>query len=169
MPRWYLVLDGSTVPEREEVGNKARGVALMRHQGLPVPPAFVLPTHVGRAYNAAGGVLPDEAWQGALGGIRTLEAETGRTFGGSTSPLLVSVRSGAAQSMPGMMDTILNLGINDESVHGLAEAGGDERFAYDSYRRFVQMFGGGGGGGGGPPFGEARGGVESAPRAGRGR
>jgi len=137
---WHLVLDGSEVPSREAVGNKARGIALMRSRGLPVPPAFVIPTHVGRRFVEAGGVLPDEAWSGALAGIRALEAETGRCFGGAEAPLLVSVRSGAAQSMPGMMDTILNLGIGDEVEAALARESGDPAFARDTHRRFLEAY-----------------------------
>lgn len=140
MSAWHIVLDGSSVPTREEVGNKARGVALMRSHGLPVPPAFVLPTHVGRAYIEGGGTLPDEAWEAAREGIRELEAATGRTFGGAESPLLVSVRSGAAHSMPGMMDTVLNLGINDTVEAALGAESGNPEFARDTHCRFIESY-----------------------------
>ena len=140
MAGWCVALDGSSVPEREEVGNKARGIALMRSQGLPVPPAFVLPTHVGRQYVADGGALPDEAWAATLEGLRGLEQDTGRRFGATDSPLLVSVRSGAAQSMPGMMDTILNLGIDDEVEAAHARESGDPGFARDTHARFVESY-----------------------------
>ena len=134
-----LLLDGTTVPPREEVGNKARGIALMRSQGLPVPPAFVLPTHVGRRHVEAG-ALPEDAWAATLEGIAALEAATGRAFGGGDAPLLVSVRSGAAQSMPGMMDTILNLGITDEVEAAIARESGDAAFARDTHARFVESY-----------------------------
>jgi pyruvate,orthophosphate dikinase len=138
--RWHILLDGSSVPTREEAGNKARGVALMRSRGLPVPPAFVLSTHVGRRFVEQGGTLPEEAWAAALEGIRALESATGRTFGSGPAPLLVSVRSGAAQSMPGMMDTILNLGMNDDVEAALAAESGDPAFAADTHRRFVESY-----------------------------
>ena len=140
MTDWHILLDGSTVPTREEAGNKARGVALMRSLGLPGPPAFVLPTHAGRAFIENGNTLPDEAWQGAQEGVRTLEEATGRRFGASESALLLSVRSGAAQSMPGMMDTILNLGMNATVEKALAEESGDPAFAADVHRRFRESY-----------------------------
>ena len=139
MTTWHVLLDGSSVPTREDVGNKARGVALMRSHGLPVPPAFVLPTHVGRLYCETG-ALPQEAWDATLAGVRELETATGRTFGGAQSPLLVSVRSGAAQSMPGMMDTVLNLGMNDQVEAALAAESGDPAFARDTHCRFIESY-----------------------------
>lgn len=139
MGQWCINLDGSTVPTREEVGNKARGIAFMRSHGLPVPPAFVLPTHVGQ-HLTGDGTVPDEVWQEVLQAIAALEKDTGRTFGGSASPLLVSVRSGAAQSMPGMMDTILNLGINADVETAVAGETGDAGFAADTHRRFVESY-----------------------------
>jgi pyruvate,orthophosphate dikinase len=137
---WCVVLDGSSVPDREDVGNKARGIALMRSQGLPVPPAFVLPTHVGRRYIKAGNTLPDEACGATVQAVRALESQTGRRFGSAEDTLLVSVRSGAAQSMPGMMDTILNLGINDEIEAGIAAESGDAAFARDTHLRFLEAY-----------------------------
>ena len=98
MSQWSILLDGSSVPSRDTIGNKARSIALMRHQGLPVPAAFVLPTHVGRAFNEADGSLPAEAWEAVLGSLRELESATGRTFGGSESALLVSVKSKLSQT-----------------------------------------------------------------------
>jgi pyruvate, orthophosphate dikinase len=137
---WCIKLDGSQLPSREEIGGKAHGIARMRRIGLPVPDAFVLPTSVGRAYHAAGIALPDEALAAIRDGVGGLEATQGRTFGRGPSPLLVSVRSGAAQSMPGMMDTILNLGMNDVVEQALGEETKDPRFARDTHRRFVESY-----------------------------
>jgi pyruvate,orthophosphate dikinase len=108
--------------------------------GLSVPPGFTITTEVCHAYHENGKILPKNVWDEVLKGVTTIEDEIGMKFGDSTKPLLVSVRSGAAISMPGMMDTVLNLGINDETVKGLAKQFG-ERFAMDSYRRFLHMFG----------------------------
>ena len=101
---------------------------------------FTITTEVCR-HHLISSELPDGLHDEVLGALRQIEALTGKSFGSQDNPLLVSVRSGAAISMPGMMDTILNLGLNDETVEGLARVSGDERFAYDSYRRFVQMYG----------------------------
>lgn len=138
--QWRLQLDGSVVPSKEAVGNKARSVALMRSLGLNVPQAFTLPVWVGRLY-AEDGRLPDEAWQAARDGVVALERDTGMQFGHGENPLLVSVRSGAAVSMPGMMDTILDLGINDEVEVALARVSGNPEFARDTHVRFVQCYG----------------------------
>jgi pyruvate,orthophosphate dikinase len=108
--------------------------------GLSVPPGLTITTEVCALYNKVNGKIPSEVWSSILEGLHTLEQDTGRRFGDSSRPLLVSARSGAAVSMPGMMDTVLNLGLNDETVLGLA-ANGKDRFAYDSYRRFLTMFG----------------------------
>lgn len=132
-------LDGSTLPAREEVGNKAHSLARMRGLGLPVPPAFVLPVAVGRRFTAEG-ALPDDVWQGVLAALADLEAETGRRLGDPESPLLLSVRSGAAESMPGMMDTVLNLGVDDVVEEGLARLSGDPAFARDVHRRFLRGY-----------------------------
>src|SRR5437879_495722 len=113
----------------------------MQRLELPVPPAFVLPVDECRRYHRAGRRLDDALWPSVLEGVATLEQETGRRFGDPAAPLLVSVRSGAAVSMPGMMDTILNLGITDASVEGLALATENRRFACDAYRRLINMFG----------------------------
>ncbi|MGE5407229.1 MAG: pyruvate, phosphate dikinase [Syntrophothermus sp.] len=136
-----VVLDGSTVPDREVVGNKGRSIAWMRSLGLPVPPALCLPIEECRRFHAAGGELEEEAWQAVLGGVAWLEEQLGRTFGRGESPLLVSVRSGAAVSMPGMMDTVLNLGITDEVEEALASLSGDRAFARSTHCRFVHQFG----------------------------
>jgi pyruvate,orthophosphate dikinase len=126
---------------RSLLGGKGANLAEMTRIGLPVPDGFTISTAACVAYLANGGRRPDGLDGEIAGHLAGLEQRTGKRLGDRNDPLLVSVRSGAVFSMPGMMDTILNLGLNDESVHGLAEAGGGERFALDSYRRFVQMFG----------------------------
>ncbi|HUC00926.1 MAG TPA: pyruvate, phosphate dikinase [Solirubrobacterales bacterium] len=136
-----VVLDGSTVPDREVVGNKGRSIAWMLSLGLPVPPALCLPIEECRRFHAAGGELEDEAWSSVLAGVAGLEEKLGRSFGGGENPLLVSVRSGAAVSMPGMMDTVLNLGITDEVEEALAELSGDRAFARSTHCRFIHQFG----------------------------
>jgi len=109
--------------------------------GLPVPPGFVITTKACNAYYANSKKLSDDIKSQIKRGIRRIEKETGKSWNSNTNPLLVSVRSGAALSMPGMMDTILNLGLNDDTVLGLAKKSGNARFAWDSYRRFIQLFG----------------------------
>lgn len=136
-----LVLDGSNLPERELVGGKAWSLARMRGLGLRVPPAFVIPVPQCRRYLEAERSLDDEVWAAVRAGIAGLEEQTGRRFGDSTSPLLVSVRSGAAVSMPGMMDTVLNLGMTDEVELALATSSGDAGYARDTRARFCHAFG----------------------------
>src|SRR6188472_4707816 len=126
---------------RTTLGGKGAGLAEMTNAGLPVPPGFTITTQACNAYYAAGKQLPDGLWDDVIAHMKQLEEQTGKGFGDPKNPLLVSVRSGAAFSMPGMMDTVLNLGLNDVSVGGLAKQTDNARFAYDSYRRFVQMFG----------------------------
>jgi pyruvate, orthophosphate dikinase len=123
------------------LGGKGANLAEMTRLALPVPPGFTITTEACNAYRTAGDQLPDGLMDEVEASLRTLEAKMGKQLGDPTDPLLVSVRSGAAFSMPGMMDTVLNLGLNDVSVGGLAAQTGNERFAFDSYRRFVQMFG----------------------------
>ncbi len=125
---------------RELLGGKGIGLAEMTALGLPVPSGFTITTDACRAYMASAH-LPDGLDAEVAEHVGRLEAKTGKRFGDAADPLLVSVRSGAAISMPGMMDTILNLGLNDEAVEGLAARTGNRRFAYDSYRRLIQMFG----------------------------
>jgi pyruvate,orthophosphate dikinase len=136
-----VVLDGRTVPSREVVGNKGRSIAWMLSLGLPVPPALCLPIDECRRFHAAGGELEAEAWSSVLAGITGLEEKLGRQFGGGEQPLLVSVRSGAAVSMPGMMDTVLNLGITDEVEEALAKLSGAPAFARSTHCRFIHQFG----------------------------
>ena len=126
---------------RNLLGGKGANLAEMAGIGLPVPPGFTITTQVCQAYHADGGKLPAGLEGHVLAAVERIGAAVGAVFGDKDNPLLVSVRSGARASMPGMMDTILNLGLNDETVVGLAKLGGDERFAYDSYRRFIQMYG----------------------------
>src|SRR6476661_6236233 len=122
------------------LGGKGANLAEMTGMGLPVPPGFTISTDACKAYMAAGDTLPEGLMDEVAQARIALEAKMGKQLGDATDPLLVSVRSGAAFSMPGMMDTVLNLGLNDVSVGGLAQQTDNPRFAYDSYRRFVQMF-----------------------------
>ena len=126
---------------RSLLGGKGANLAEMTKIGLPVPFGFTISTDACKDYLDKGGVLSEEIVKEVYDHLAELEHVMGKTFGDVENPLLVSVRSGAPVSMPGMMDTILNLGLNDESVKGLAAKTGNERFAYDSYRRFIQMFG----------------------------
>ncbi len=136
----YLFEEGSAGMV-ELLGGKGAGLAEMTRLGLPVPPGFTITTEACREYNARGREFPPGLEEEVSAALRKLEEKTGKTFGDPRNPLLVSVRSGAAVSMPGMMDTVLNLGLNDETVEGLAAATNDARFALDCYRRFIQMFG----------------------------
>ena len=124
---------------KELLGGKGANLAEMTNLGIPVPPGFTITTEA-CVYYSANGEYPAGLAEEIKEHLAALEKKIGKTLGDKDDPLLVSVRSGARASMPGMMDTVLNLGLNDESVEGLAEQTGDERFAYDSYRRFIQMF-----------------------------
>lgn len=135
----YLFEEGNS-DMRSLLGGKGANLAEMTRIGLPVPPGFTINTEACNEYLTSGYEFPSGVLDQAFCALNKLEAETGKSFGQKDNPLLVSVRSGAAVSMPGMMDTILNLGLNDETVQGLALLTGDERFAYDCYRRFIQMF-----------------------------
>jgi len=126
---------------KEILGGKGANLAEMTGIGLPVPPGFTITTEVCDLYYKSGQKLPDGLMDDVHKQIATLEKELGKKFGDSENPLLVSVRSGAAVSMPGMMNTILNLGLTDEATEGLAHATKNERFAYDAYRRLINMFG----------------------------
>ena len=123
------------------LGGKGAGLCLMTQIGLPVPPGFVITTEQCKAYYSEGRQMPKAVEENLPKYVKYLEEKTGKGFGSEENPLLVSVRSGAAMSMPGMMDTILNLGLNDKTVNGVAKQTGNERFAWDSYRRFVSLFG----------------------------
>jgi len=126
--------------DKDLLGGKGANLAEMASIGLPVPPGFTISTEMCTRYYDEGGNFPESLRKEVANGIAHIEAVTGKSFGSPDNPLLVSVRSGARTSMPGMMDTVLNLGLNDETVKGLAATSGDERFAWDSYRRFIQMY-----------------------------
>ncbi|HSI19619.1 MAG TPA: pyruvate, phosphate dikinase [Sphingomonas sp.] len=126
--------------DKNLLGGKGANLAEMASIGLPVPPGFTISTEMCTRYYDEGGAFPDSLRAEVATGITHIEQVTGKKFGDAADPLLVSVRSGARASMPGMMDTVLNLGLNDETVKGLAATSGDDRFAWDSYRRFIQMY-----------------------------
>ena len=135
----YLFREGDA-SMRDLLGGKGAGLAEMTRVGVPVPPGFTITTEACNAYSKTG-QFPEGMMEQVEAALRDVESQMGRRLGDPANPLLVSVRSGAKFSMPGMMDTVLNLGLNRETVHGLAEMTGDPRFAADAYRRFVQMFG----------------------------
>ena len=126
---------------RDLLGGKGAGLAEMTKAGLPTPPGFTITTEACNDYFANGEKLPDGLWEDVLEAVKQVEASTGKGFGDPANPLLVSVRSGAKFSMPGMMDTVLNLGLNEATLQGLIKLTGNERFGWDAYRRFIQMFG----------------------------
>ena len=127
--------------QKELLGGKGANLAEMSNIGIPVPPGFTITTKVCNYYYDNNENYPSELNQQVLEAVKNIEKITKMDFGGKKFPLLLSVRSGARASMPGMMDTVLNLGLNDETVKGLSKESGDGRFAYDSYRRFIQMYG----------------------------
>jgi pyruvate, orthophosphate dikinase len=139
--RYVYDFDEDSGGGRELLGGKGIGLAEMTQLGIPVPAGFTVTTDACGAYMAAGGEVPVGLDEEIAERIAALEERTGKRLGDAGDPLLVSVRSGAAVSMPGMMDTILNLGLNDVAVEGLASSTGNPRFAYDSYRRLIQMYG----------------------------
>jgi pyruvate,orthophosphate dikinase len=139
--RYVYDFDEQAQGGRELLGGKGIGLAEMTTLGIPVPAGFTVTTEACRAYMAGGKQVPDGLDAEIEQHVRALEERTGKRFGDEADPLLVSVRSGAAVSMPGMMDTILNLGLNNAAVEGLAASTGNARFAYDSYRRLIQMYG----------------------------
>jgi pyruvate,orthophosphate dikinase len=139
--KWVYLFQEGSAGMRDLLGGKGAGVAEMTRAGLPVPPGFTITTEACNAYYSEGQQFPQGLWEQATEALKDIESKTGRGFGDRSNPLLVSVRSGAKFSMPGMMDTVLNLGLNDDTTQGLAQQSNDERFAYDAYRRFIQMFG----------------------------
>jgi pyruvate, orthophosphate dikinase len=126
---------------KDLLGGKGAGLAEMTRAGLPTPPGFTITTAACNDYFANGEKLPDGLWDDVLEALHDVERQTGKGFGDARNPLLVSVRSGAKFSMPGMMDTVLNLGLNEQTLAGLIALTGNERFGWDAYRRFIQMFG----------------------------
>ena len=131
---------GDQTTMKNILGGKGAGLAEMTHAGMPVPQGFTITTEACTQYYADNREINDEIKADIFKYMGILEEQTGKKFGDIENPLLVSVRSGARQSMPGMMDTILNLGLNDQAVEGLAKKTSNPRFAYDCYRRFIQMY-----------------------------
>lgn len=141
LPQAEAYVGGDWDKVRGLLGGKGANLAEMARIGLPVPPFFTVTTEACNAYTAAGNKFPEGMWEQELEALKKIEEASGKKFGDPSNPLLVSCRSGAKFSMPGMMDTVLNIGLNDETVKGLARLTGNERFAYDAYRRLIQMFG----------------------------
>src|SRR6266508_1658578 len=143
--KWvYLFVGGNaegSAKMRSLLGGKGAGIAEMTNAGLPVPPGFTITTEACNAYFASNKKLPPGLWDQVEKALARVEKSTGKKLGDTKNPLLVSVRSGAAMSMPGMMDTVLNLGLNDESRAALEKLTKNPRFAHDAYRRFISMFG----------------------------
>src|ERR671925_2088895 len=139
--KWIYQFSEGSAKMRDLLGGKGAGAAEMTRAGMPVPPGFTITTEACRAYYSAGGKFPRGLWEQVLPALKVLERKAGKKFGDAKDPLLVSVRSGAKFSMPGMMDTVLNLGLNEDTLQGLIALTGNERFGWDAYRRFIQMFG----------------------------
>jgi len=139
--KWVYLFTESNKDMRNLLGGKGANLGEMTSAGLPVPPGFTISTEACNAYFDAGKNFPEGMWEQVLEAMKTTEELSGKTFGDPKNPLLVSSRSGARQSMPGMMDTVLNIGLNADTLKGLAELTGNERFAWDAYRRLIQMFG----------------------------
>ena len=139
--KWVYLFHEGNAGMKDLLGGKGAGLSEMTNAGLPVPPGFTITTEACNAYYASGKKFPEGMWEQVLAAMKEVEKATGKKFGDPKNPLLVSVRSGARVSMPGMMDTVLNLGLNPDTVQGLIALTRNERFAYDAYRRFIQMFG----------------------------
>ena len=138
--KWVYSFDEGSASMRDLLGGKGAGVAEMTRAGLPVPPGFTITTEACNAFYAKGAKFPDGLWEQVGKALKVVEKTTGKGFGDPRNPLLVSVRSGAKFSMPGMMDTVLNLGLNAATLEGLAKLTKDRRFALDAHRRFIQLF-----------------------------
>jgi pyruvate, orthophosphate dikinase len=142
--KWVYAFGGGSAEGKADMrnllGGKGAGLAEMANLGLPVPPGFTITTEVCRFYYANAQSYPTDLAEQVADGLAHIARVTGKTFGDGADPLLLSIRSGARASMPGMMDTVLNLGLNDKTVEAVAERAGDRRFAYDSYRRFIMMY-----------------------------
>jgi len=139
--KWVYLFSEGNKDMRDLLGGKGAGLAEMTNAGLPVPPGFTCTTEACLAYFDAGRKFPEGMWEQVQEAMKVVERQAGKAFGDAENPLLVSVRSGARVSMPGMMDTVLNVGLNQETLKGLADLSGNERFAYDSYRRLISMYG----------------------------
>jgi pyruvate,orthophosphate dikinase len=139
--KWVYLFTEGNKDMRDLLGGKGAGVAEMTNAGLPVPPGFTITTEACNEYFRIGKQFPEDLWNQVLAALATIEEKTGKRFGDPQNPLLVSVRSGAKFSMPGMMDTVLNIGLNPDTLQGLARLTDNERFAWDAYRRLIQMFG----------------------------
>ncbi|MCL1997882.1 MAG: pyruvate, phosphate dikinase [Turicibacter sp.] len=138
--KWVYMFEEGDASMRSLLGGKGANLCEMTNLGMPVPNGFIVTTEACTAYNAGGKVLADEVREQVVACMERLEKQTGKKFGSDSNPLLMSVRSGARASMPGMMDTVLNLGLNDKATEALAKLTDNPRFAYDSYRRFIMMF-----------------------------
>src|SRR5213595_2446027 len=139
--KWVYLFEEGSGDDKSLLGGKGAGLCEMTRAGLPVPPGLVVTTEACNMFFENDKNFPDGMWEQVKDGLKKIEEKVGKRFGDSKNPLLVSVRSGAAFSMLGMMDTVLNLGLNEETVKGLAEQTGDLRFALDAYRRFASLFG----------------------------
>src|SRR5436853_754689 len=139
--KWVYLFEEGSGDNKALFGGKGAGLCEMTRAGLPVPPGLIVTTEACNAYYANNKQFPEGMWEQVTKALLEVEKKVGKKFGDAKNPLLVSVRSGAAFSMPGMMDTVLNLGLNEETVTGLAEQTGDLRFALDAYRRFASLFG----------------------------
>ncbi len=137
--QWVFPFDNVPKIDKNLLGGKGAGLAEMTKIGLPVPPGFIITTAACKAYQKEKR-LPADVWQEVLKELKKLEEKTGKKFNDPKNPLLVSVRSGAPVSMPGMMDTVLNLGLNEKTAAALSKKTNNPRFAADAYRRFIQMF-----------------------------
>lgn len=139
--KWVYLFEEGSGDNKELLGGKGAGLCEMTRAGLPVPPGLIVTTEACNAYYANDKNFPEGMWDQVIEALQKIETKVGKRFGDAANPLLVSVRSGAAFSMPGMMDTVLNLGLNEATVQGLAAQTGDLRFALDAYRRFASLFG----------------------------
>jgi len=141
MTKWVYLFSEGNKDMRDLLGGKGAGLAEMTRAGLPVPPGFIITTEACNAFFDAGKQFPEGMWEQTLEALKQVEEATGKKLGDPSNPLLVSVRSGAKFSMPGMMDTVLNVGLNPTTLEGIAALTGNKRFALDAYRRLIQMFG----------------------------
>src|SRR6476469_2422288 len=139
--KWVYLFEEGAGDDKALLGGKGAGLCEMTRAGLPVPPGLIVTTEACNAFFDNDKAFPEGMWEQVKEGLQKIEEKVGKKFGDPKNPLLVSVRSGAAFSMPGMMDTVLNLGLNEETVQGLAAQTGDLRFALDPYRRFASLFG----------------------------